>query len=56
MRISDVEVRVGNRRLLWIAALAAVASIVILLMEPFQTAASCMCRFLTMRCMREAES
>src|SRR5713226_5541356 len=38
MRISDVEVRVGNRRLLWIAALAAVASIVILLMEPFQTA------------------
>src|SRR5258708_2957437 len=38
MRISDVEVRPGNLRLLWIAALAAVAGIVILLMEPFQTA------------------
>ena len=38
MRISDVEVRPDNLRLLWIAALAAVAGIVILLMEPFQTA------------------
>src|SRR6266481_9349975 len=38
MRISEVEVRPGSLRLMWIAALAAVAGIVILLMEPFQTA------------------
>src|SRR6266446_1150215 len=38
MRISDVEVRPDNLRLLWIAALAAVAGIVILVVEPFQTA------------------
>src|SRR5258708_32999204 len=38
MRISRVEVRVDNRRLWWIAALMAVAGIVILLMEPCQTA------------------
>src|SRR6267154_782315 len=38
MRISDVEVRPDNLRLSWVAALAAVAGIVILLMEPFQTA------------------
>src|SRR5229473_4450425 len=38
MGISEVEVRVDNRRLWWIAALMAMAGIVILLMEPFQTA------------------
>src|SRR5258708_2410100 len=38
MRISEVEVRPGNLRLMWIAALTAVAGVVILLMEPFQTA------------------
>src|SRR5258708_5774866 len=38
MRISEVEMRVGNLRLMWIAALMVMAGIVILLMEPFQTA------------------
>src|SRR5260370_31367750 len=38
MRISEVEVRPGGRRLLWIAALVAAASIVVLLVEPFETA------------------
>src|SRR5258708_3888941 len=37
MRISEVEVRPGNLRLMWIAALAAVAGIVVLLVQPFQT-------------------
>src|SRR5260370_1230443 len=38
MRISEVEVRPGNLRLMWIAALMVMAGIVILLMEPCQTA------------------
>src|SRR5712692_5810875 len=38
MRISEVEVRPGNLRLFWIAALAAVASIIVLLVQPFETA------------------
>src|SRR6266436_6764871 len=38
MRISEVEVRPGGRRLFWIAALLAACGIVILLVEPFQTA------------------
>src|SRR5216683_3306238 len=38
MRISEVEVRPGHLRLLWIAALAAVAGTILLLVQPFQTA------------------
>src|SRR6266851_155346 len=38
MRISDVEVHPGNLRLLWIAALVAVAGTILLLVQPFQTA------------------
>src|SRR5260370_7237089 len=38
MRISEVEVRPGNLRLMWIAALTAVAGIIVLLLQPFQTA------------------
>src|SRR5260370_1733418 len=38
MRISEVEVRPGKLRLMWIAAVMVMAGIVILLMEPFQTA------------------
>src|SRR5713226_3738449 len=38
MRISEVEVRPGNLRLFWIAALVTAAGIVLLLVEPFETA------------------
>jgi len=38
MRISEVEVRPGNLRLFWIAAMVAAAGIVLLLVEPFETA------------------